>query len=81
MNDIADRDAGPALAPNERPMGTGKRWAILLGFAALVMGAALSVDHKNDARDAPPPNAAAPGPTSTPGSAAAPVTPAPPPGG
>ncbi len=70
MNDITDRTAGPVLDPHERPLGEGKRWAILVGFAAIVMAAALSVNHRNDAPATPAPSAAA-----TPG----PVTPAPPP--
>jgi hypothetical protein len=81
-NNIADRDAGPLLAPGERPMSEGKRWAILLGFAAIVFAAAFSIDHKADQGSAPPAAATAtqPAPPST--SAVAPQpTPAPRSGG
>jgi hypothetical protein len=81
-NNIADRDAGPLLEPGERPMSEGKRWAILLGFTAVVFLAAFSVNHKADQGDAPPAAATAtqPAPPST--SAVAPQpAPAPPSGG
>jgi hypothetical protein len=68
-NDIANREAGPLLEAGERPAGTGKRWAILIGFAALMFLAVASISHKGDETNAPP-AATATGPTP-----AAPVTP------
>ena len=68
-NDIANREPGPLLEPDERPASTGKRWAILIGFAALVFLAVFSINHKGDQPNAPP-AATATGPTP-----AAPVTP------
>ncbi len=56
---IADRETGPVLEPDERPAGSGKRWAILIGFAALVSIAAASVNHRGDTREEPPAAAAA----------------------
>ena len=35
QSNTARRQAGPALDPDERPSASGKRWAILLGFAAV----------------------------------------------
>ena len=67
--DIANREAGPLLAPDERPASSGKRWAILIGFAALMFLAVFSINHKGDQPNAPP-AATATGPTP-----AAPVTP------
>jgi hypothetical protein len=66
-NNIADREAGPLLEPGERPMSEGKRWAILLGFAAAVFLAAFSIDHTADQGSAPPAAATAtqPAPPST----------------
>jgi hypothetical protein len=60
--DLANRDAGPT----QPPANEGKRWAILIGFAALVMLAALSVNH-NEGRNEPPAASAAtaPAPAST----------------
>jgi hypothetical protein len=68
-NDIANREAGPLLEPDERPAGSGKRWAILIGSAALMFLAVFSINHKGDQPSAPP-AATATGPTP-----AAPVTP------
>ena len=56
---IASRQTGPALDPDERPASSGKRWAILIGFAVLVLGAAASVNHRTDKADEPPAAAAA----------------------
>ncbi len=67
--DIANREPGPLLDPDERPASNGKRWAILIGFAALVFLFVFSVYHKGDQPDALP-AATATGPTP-----AAPVTP------
>jgi hypothetical protein len=79
-NNIADRNAGPLLETGERPMSEAKRWAILLGFAAIVFTAALSIDHSVDQGSAPPATATQPAPPST--SAVAPQpTPAPASGG
>jgi hypothetical protein len=66
-NNIADRNAGPLLETGERPMSEAKRWAILLGFAAIVFTAALSIDHSVDQGSAPPAAATAtqPAPPST----------------
>jgi hypothetical protein len=66
-NNIADREAGPLLEPAERTMSEGKRWAILLGFAAVVFAAAFSIDHSVDQGSAPPAAATAsqPAPPST----------------
>ncbi len=81
-NPIADRDGGPLLEPGQRPMSEGKRWAILLGFAAIVFGAALSVNHETDTGDAPPAAATATQPVPPSTSAVAPQpTPAPRSGG
>src|ERR1044072_7946296 len=60
--DIANREAGPLLEPNQRPASSAKRWAILLGFAALVFLFAFSVNHQGD-QPAAPPAATATGPT------------------
>lgn len=82
QNNIAQREAGPLLEPSERPVSEGKRWAILIGFAAVAFLAAASVNHKGDKRDEPPAAATAmqPAPPST--SAVAPQpAPAPPSGG
>lgn len=76
-NDIASREAGPLLEPNEKQQGEGRRWAILVGFAAMVMLAALSVNHNNDAPSAPPAASTA----TAPGLVTAPPAPAPPSGG
>ena len=54
QSNITNRDAGPVLDPDERPASSGKRWAILIGFAALVSIAAASINHRGDERDAPP---------------------------
>jgi hypothetical protein len=64
---IASRQTGPALDPDERPASTGKRWAILIGFAAIALGAAASVNHRSDKAEQPPAAAAAqaPAPGST----------------
>ena len=67
--DIANREPGPLLEPDERPASAGKRWAILIGFAALVFAAAFSVNHKGDQPNAPP------AATATGLTPAAPVTP------
>jgi hypothetical protein len=56
---ISNREAGPVLDPDERPASSGKRWAILIGFAAVVSLAAASVNHRSDKADAPPAAAAA----------------------
>jgi hypothetical protein len=55
------------LDPDERPASSSKRWAILVGFAVVVLGAAASVNHRADKVDAPPAAAAttAPAPGST----------------
>ena len=68
-NNIANREPGPLLEPDERPASTAKRWAILIGFAAAVFLTVFSVNHKGDQPNAPP-AATATGPTP-----AAPVTP------
>jgi hypothetical protein len=67
QSNIASRKAGPVHDPDERPVSYGKRWAILIGFAALVLGAAASVNHKADQPNEPPAAAAAtaPAPAST----------------
>ena len=67
MTNMANRETGPALAPDERPASSGKRWAILLGFAAAVFIAAASVNHNTDKQDQPPAATAAqaPAPAST----------------
>ena len=64
---IADRQAGPMLDSDERPASSGKRWAILIGFAVVVLGVAASVNHRADQAEAPPAaaNATAPAPGST----------------
>jgi hypothetical protein len=59
QSNIASRQTGPALDPDERPAGGGKRWAILIGFAVVVLGAAASVNHRTDKADEPPAAAAA----------------------
>ena len=69
QQDIANREAGPLLAPDERPVSSAKRWAILIGFAAAVFLMVFSINHKGDQPNAPP-AATATGPTP-----AAPVTP------
>jgi len=56
---IANRDAGPALDPDERPVSDTKRWAILIGFAAVVSLAAASVNHRSDKPAEEPPAASA----------------------
>ena len=67
MNDIRDRSAGPTLGQTERSQGDGKRWAILLGFAACAALAVFSVNHRNDTPATPSPaTAAAPAPVATP---------------
>jgi hypothetical protein len=65
QSNIAARDSGPALA--ERPISTGKRWAILVGFAVVVFGVAASVNHRGVQQDEPPSAAATtqPAPPST----------------
>jgi len=64
---IANREPGPVLDPDERPMSSAKRWAILLGFAAVLFLAAASINHKGDQQNEPPAasNATAPAPGST----------------
>ena len=57
--DIASRQTGPALDPDDRPASNGRRWAILIGFAAVVSIAAASVNHRADKQDEPPAAAAA----------------------
>lgn len=69
QQDIASREAGPLLEPGERPASSGKRWAILIGFAAFVFLAVFSINHQGD-QAAAPPAATATGPTP-----AGPVTP------
>jgi hypothetical protein len=56
---IANRHAGPALDADERPASSGKRWAILIGFAAVVSIAVASVNHRSDRPAEEPPAAAA----------------------
>jgi hypothetical protein len=56
---IADREAGPMLDSDQHPASNGKRWAILIGFAAVVSIAAASVNHRNDKPAEEPPAAAA----------------------
>jgi hypothetical protein len=67
QSNIANRGAGPALAPDDRPTGDRKRWAILIGFSTIVLLAAASVNHRSDKPDEPPAAAAAtqPAPAST----------------
>ncbi len=67
--DIANREAGPLLEPDERPASSAKRWTILIGFTALVFLLVFSINHNGDQPSAPP-AASATGPTP-----AAPVTP------
>ena len=64
---IANREPGPVLEPDQRPMSTAKSWAILLGFAAVVFLGAASINHKGDQRNKPPAasTAAQPAPGST----------------
>jgi hypothetical protein len=50
---LANRDAGPSLDPSQPPASEGKRWAILIGFAAIVLLAAASINH-NEGRNEPP---------------------------
>jgi hypothetical protein len=66
-DNIATRATGPMLDPGERPASSGKRWAILLGFAVIVFGAAASINHRTDKADEPPAASAAtaPAPAST----------------
>jgi hypothetical protein len=56
---IANREAGPVLDPDERPASSTKRWAILIGFAALVSVAAASINHRSDKPGEPPAASAA----------------------
>ena len=67
QTNLADRETGPALDPDERPASSGKRWAILIGFAAVLFLAAASVNHKGDPQNVPPAasTATAPAPGST----------------
>ena len=67
MTNIENRAAGPVLGPDERPVSNRKRWAILIGFAAVVSVLAASVNHRNDRPSEPPAAAAAqqPAPAST----------------
>ena len=64
---IPNRAHGPVLDPAEPAANTGKRWAILIGFAAVVLLAAASINHRSDKQDEPPAAAAAtqPAPAST----------------
>ena len=64
---IASREPGPVLDPGERPVSNGKRWAVLIGFAAVVSLVAASVNHRNDQPSEPPAAATAtqPAPGST----------------
>jgi hypothetical protein len=57
--DIAGREAGPTLDPDERPASSGRRWAILIAFAVVALGAAASVNHRSDKQDEPPAASAA----------------------
>ena len=61
-SNIADRAAGPVLDPDAQPASSGKRWAILIVFAAIVLGAAASVNHRSDKAEQPPAAAAAQAP-------------------
>jgi hypothetical protein len=67
FDSVASRQPGPVLDPDERPAGTEKRWAILLGFAAAVLIGAASINHSSDKADQPPAAATttAPAPAST----------------
>jgi hypothetical protein len=67
QTDIASRQTAPDIDPDERPASSGKRWAILIGFAVVVFGAAASVNHRSDKQDQPPAASAAqaPAPGST----------------
>jgi len=67
QSNIADRATGPVLNSEERAASRGKRWAILIGFAVIALGAAASVNHRADKADQPPAAAAAqaPAPGST----------------
>jgi hypothetical protein len=67
QSNITNREAGSMLDPDDRPASSGKRWAILIGFAALVSIAAASVNHRGDQRNEPPAasTATAPAPGST----------------
>lgn len=69
-NDIASREAGPLLEPGERPASSGKRWAILVAFAAVMFLGVASISHKGNDPAPPPAATTATGPTP-----AAPVTP------
>jgi len=66
-SNLATRETGPVLDPDDRPAGSGKRWAILFGFAAVVLVAAASVNHRRDQPNEPPAasTATAPAPGST----------------
>jgi len=66
QTDFASRQSGPTVDPHA-PASSGKRWAILIGFAVIVFGAAASVNHRTDKADQPPAAAAAqsPAPGST----------------
>ena len=56
---MTNLQTAPALDPDERPATSGKRWAILVGFAAVALIAAASVNHRGDKQDQPPAAAAA----------------------
>ena len=52
-------EPGYAVEPDAPPASSTKRWAILIGFAAVVSIAAASVNHRTDKADEPPAAAAA----------------------
>jgi len=67
QSDLAERTTRPTLDADQRAASRGKRWAILIGFAVIALGAAASVNHRSDKAEQPPAAAAAqaPAPGST----------------
>jgi len=67
QSNIQNRETGPLLDPDERPASSAKRWAILIGFAAVLFIAAASINHRGDPQNVPPAasTATAPAPAST----------------
>ena len=59
QSNIGNRETGPLLDADERPASSAKRWAILIGFAAVLFVAAASVNHRTEKADEPPAAAAA----------------------
>ena len=59
---LASLQTGPTLDADPRAASRGKRWAILIGFAVIALGAAASVNQRSDKAEAPPAAAAAQAP-------------------